>query len=164
MVRRLWVPWWDMPTATVQWRFQWVWVYGFVHPATGQTYWWLMPKVNIYLFNQVLADFGQHCGLGQHKQVLLTIDQAGWHKAWASEMARRITCGISAFLLPWVAASRKTMAMARWTNCQPQLWENWRVGADNLRSLLCFTQAVRLHSWSNPFSLVAGSQGLTITI
>ena len=79
MLRRMWFPWWEIPTATVQWRFQWVLVYGFVHPASGETYWWLMPKVNIYLFNQVLADFAQHFGLGQHKQVLLTIDRAGWH-------------------------------------------------------------------------------------
>jgi transposase len=79
MLRRIWVPWWENPIAKVQWRYEWVWVYGFVHPASGETYWWIMPKVNIDLFNRVLADFAQHFGLGPHKQVLLSVDQAGWH-------------------------------------------------------------------------------------
>lgn len=79
VLRRVWMPWWDIPTAKVHWRFEWVWVYGFVHPASGQTYWWLLPRVNIDLFNQVLADFAQHFGLGQDKHILLTVDQAGWH-------------------------------------------------------------------------------------
>lgn len=81
VLRRVWFPWWDIPTAKVHWRFEWVWVYGFVHPASGQTYWWLLPRVNIDLFNQVLADFAQHFGLGQDKHVLLTVDQAGWHSS-----------------------------------------------------------------------------------
>jgi hypothetical protein len=56
VLRRMWIPWWEKPTAPVQWRFQWVWVYGFVHAASGETYWWILPKVNIDLFNRVLAD------------------------------------------------------------------------------------------------------------
>jgi len=28
-----------------------------VHPQSGETYWWILPKVNINLFNRVLADF-----------------------------------------------------------------------------------------------------------
>lgn len=79
VLRRIWLPWWETLIAEVQWRYQWVWVYGFVHPASGETYWWLLPRVNITLFNQVLADFAQHFGLGEDKQILLTLDQAGWH-------------------------------------------------------------------------------------
>lgn len=45
-----------------------------MHPASGQTYWWLLPRVNIQLFNQVLADFAQHFSLGQNKHVILTED------------------------------------------------------------------------------------------
>jgi hypothetical protein len=79
VLRRIWVPWWEKPIAKVQWRYEWVWVYGFVHPASGETYWWLMPKVNIDLFNRVLADFAHHFGLGPDKHILLSVDQAGWH-------------------------------------------------------------------------------------
>jgi transposase len=79
VLRRIWVPWWENPIAEVQWRYEWVWVYGFVHPASGETYWWILPRVTIQLFNQVLADFAHHFGFGQDKQVLLSVDQAGWH-------------------------------------------------------------------------------------
>lgn len=79
LVRRMWFPWWQTPTAAVQWRFEWVWVDGFVHPASGETYWWIVPKVTTDLFNRVLADLAQHFGVGQHKQVLVVLDQAGWH-------------------------------------------------------------------------------------
>ncbi len=79
VIRRIWVDEWTVPTAKVNWRFQWLWLYGFVHPNSGRTYWWILPYVNIKLFNKVLADFAQHFGIGAKKQVILVIDQAGWH-------------------------------------------------------------------------------------
>lgn len=79
VLRRIWVPWWEPPIAQVQWRYEWVWVYGFVHPVSGETYWWILPRVNIDLFNRALADFAHHFGLGADKHILLTVDQAGWH-------------------------------------------------------------------------------------
>jgi len=48
-------------------------------PQSGETYWWILPKVNINLFNRVLADFAKHFGPGKNKQIILAMDQAGWH-------------------------------------------------------------------------------------
>jgi transposase len=79
ILRRVWVPWYEQPKAKVNWRFEWVWVYGFVHPASGDTYWWILPRVNIDLFNRALADFAKHFNLSANKRVVLVIDQAGWH-------------------------------------------------------------------------------------
>ena len=31
--------------ANVNWRFKWLWLYAFVHPQTGETYWWIIPSV-----------------------------------------------------------------------------------------------------------------------
>lgn len=81
VIRRIWVDEWTVPTANVNWRFKWLWLYGFVHPHSGQTYWWILPYVNIQLFNKVLADFAQHFGICDKKQVVLVVDQAGWHKS-----------------------------------------------------------------------------------
>lgn len=81
VIRRIWVDEWTVPSANVNWRFKWLWLYGFVNPHSGQTYWWILPYVNIQLFNQVLADFAQHFGIGEKKQVVLVVDQAGWHKS-----------------------------------------------------------------------------------
>ena len=57
IIRRVWVGYGEQPIANVNWRYQWLWLYGFVHPSTGETYFWILPRVNIELFNLVLADF-----------------------------------------------------------------------------------------------------------
>lgn len=54
-------------------------MYAFVHPKTGETYWWILPDVNTELFNQVLADFAREFKLGTKKHILLAVDRAGWH-------------------------------------------------------------------------------------
>ena len=79
ILRRIWVDEWTVPTAKVNWKFKWLWLYGFVNPQSGETYWWIMPCVNTRVFNQVLKDFAQHFQVGEKKQVILTLDQAGWH-------------------------------------------------------------------------------------
>ena len=71
--RRVWTPVGVQPTAEVNWRFQWFWVYGFVHPQSGETYWWVLPQVNITVFNQVLADLAEHFGLGKNQHILLVL-------------------------------------------------------------------------------------------
>ena len=80
VLREVWIdPWHGSVIAPVNCRYDWFWLYGFVHPRSGRTYWWLLPKVNIELFNQALADFAEHFGINQQNQVVLVMDQAGWH-------------------------------------------------------------------------------------
>jgi hypothetical protein len=97
---------WKVPIAQVNWRFKWLWLYAFVHPRSGQTYWWILPYVNIRLFNKVLADFAQHFGIGDKKQVVLVVDQAGWQKARTSRNSRRYTFGVFAVSLSRITTSR----------------------------------------------------------
>ena len=54
---RRWIPLPEQPSATYQQKYQWMWLYGFVHPAEGETYWWILPCVNTSVFNRVLAEF-----------------------------------------------------------------------------------------------------------
>ena len=68
-----------MPTAVVNWKREWLWLYAFVQPQTGETYWWLLPYVNTQLFSKVLQDFAAHFEVGKDKRVILPLDQAGWH-------------------------------------------------------------------------------------
>jgi len=37
VLRDVWVPEGEQPIANVHWRFQWLWLYGFVHPESGET-------------------------------------------------------------------------------------------------------------------------------
>jgi transposase len=79
VMRRVWVEAGETPIAIVNWKREWLWLYAFVQPQTGETYWWLLPYVNTELFNRVLKDFAEHFQVGPNKRVILPLDQAGWH-------------------------------------------------------------------------------------
>jgi hypothetical protein len=79
IVRRVWSPKGVRPIAVGHHRYQWLYLSGFVQPATGQTEWLLLPRVSIGAMQQVLELFAQSCQVGSHKQVLLVLDNAGWH-------------------------------------------------------------------------------------
>ncbi len=44
ILRRVWVPIGEQPVACVQQQYQWLWLYGFVHPECRETYWWILPS------------------------------------------------------------------------------------------------------------------------
>lgn len=67
------------PVVRVKPRYEWVWVYGFVHPTSGATEWLLLPRVNTSLFSTALAHFAQAVGAGADKRVMVVLDRAGWH-------------------------------------------------------------------------------------
>jgi hypothetical protein len=75
----VWVARGEVPIAKVNWRFKWSWLVGFVHPQSGQTYWWIVPRLTSEVFSLALEDFAEYFGIGQHKRVILTIDQAAFH-------------------------------------------------------------------------------------
>ncbi len=77
--RLVWVPLGEQPIASVNWQYQWLWLVGFVHPTTGNTYWWMVPFLNNDVFSRVLEDFAQHFELGKQKRVILAVDQAAFH-------------------------------------------------------------------------------------
>ena len=79
VLRRVWVPQEEQPIADLRQKYQWMWLYGFVGPESGETYWWILPHVNTKIFNQVLDDFATEYYLEKNKRVLLIMDQAGWH-------------------------------------------------------------------------------------
>ncbi|MDT9272761.1 MAG: IS630 family transposase, partial [Limnospira sp. PMC 1234.20] len=54
VMRRIYVAEDCQPLAHINWKFEWLWLYGFVRPETGETYWWIIPYVNTTLFSRVL--------------------------------------------------------------------------------------------------------------
>lgn len=78
ILRRVWSPRGQRPGAVVQHRYQWCYLYAFVHPRSGQTVWLLLPTVSVAAFTIALAEFAQAIGAGHGKQVLLVLDRAGW--------------------------------------------------------------------------------------
>lgn len=81
MVKRVWAPRGQQPTAWVRRRYEWLYVYGFVRPRTGQTWWCLLPTVNAEACSLALAAFARDEGIDATHRAVLVLDQAGWHTA-----------------------------------------------------------------------------------
>ncbi len=79
VVRRVWAPKGQRPTAAVHRRYEWLYVYGFVRPRTGQTWWCLLPTVSKAAFRLALDAFARDEGVDATHQAVLLLDQAGWH-------------------------------------------------------------------------------------
>jgi transposase len=67
------------PLAPVQHRYEWRYLVGFVHPASGRSVFHLATSVSIPLFEAELAAFAHSVGASPSKQIVLVLDRAGWH-------------------------------------------------------------------------------------
>jgi transposase len=79
VMRRVWAPVGERPTARFKRGYKWTYLYGFVHPESGKVFWMILPTVNTELFSLALAEFAKEVGAGEQKRVLLVVDKAGWH-------------------------------------------------------------------------------------
>lgn len=81
VVRRVWAPRGQRPTAAVARHYEWLYVYGFVRPSTGQSWWCLLPTVTTEVFALALATFARDEGIDADHRAVLVLDQAGWHSS-----------------------------------------------------------------------------------
>jgi transposase len=79
VMRRVWAPVGKRPVARFKRGYKWTYLYGFVHPESGEVYWLILPTVDMELFSMALNEFAKEVGAGGHKRVLLVVDRAGWH-------------------------------------------------------------------------------------
>lgn len=86
-MRKLWAPKGERPHIAVYPRYEWLYLYAFVRPKTGETFWLLMPYVNTQSFTKALELFAKT----RHKQVLLMMDNAAWHTSSKLEIPQNIS-------------------------------------------------------------------------
>lgn len=91
---RVWAPTGSRPTAVKQTRYEWVYLYAAIEPATGASAALLAPHVDTGTFNVFLEMLADELEGGDH--AVLIMDQAGWHKSGGVKMPANIT----ALLLP----------------------------------------------------------------
>jgi hypothetical protein len=96
LARRVWARRGRRPAAVSTHKYQWLYLYGFVRPATGAVEWWLANSVNVPLFQSILDGFADTVGAGPDKTVILLLDGAGWHVS----KRLRIPEGIQLCFLP----------------------------------------------------------------
>ncbi len=81
ILRRVWSPIGERPTAKVHQRYEWTYLYAFARPNSGEVYWLVLPTVNAEVFSVALEHFAREVGAGKKKRILLVLDRAGWHTA-----------------------------------------------------------------------------------
>ena len=71
ILRKIWSKKGNRPIAKVQHRYEWLYVYGFVSPKTGETLWYLIPRVNTKWLNKVYEQFAIDVGINEGKKNIL---------------------------------------------------------------------------------------------
>jgi transposase len=77
------------PTAIKQTEYDWIYLFGAVHPQTGNSSALLAPTVNTDYMNHHLRFIAEQAGPDVH--VVLVLDQAGWHTAKGLNVPANIT-------------------------------------------------------------------------
>lgn len=86
VLRRMWAPVGERPTARFNRGYKWTYLYGFVRPESGQVFWMILPTVNTELFSLALGEFAKEVGVGKERHILLILDKAGWHTGGEVEL------------------------------------------------------------------------------
>src|SRR3954467_3287634 len=79
VLRRQWAPRGQRPVAVGHPRYEWLYLYGFVHPDTGEVVWFICTTVVAEQLSEVVAAFAAAVGAGEGKLIVLVLDNAGWH-------------------------------------------------------------------------------------
>ncbi len=77
VIRRVWAPKGQRPVARVRRRYEWLYLYAFVRPSTGEVRWLILPTVNVEVFSLALSQFAKEVGASKERRLLLVLDQAG---------------------------------------------------------------------------------------
>jgi hypothetical protein len=81
VARRVWAPRGQRPRSCGRTRYDWLYVYGFTRPGTGETFAALLPRVNAERMGEALAALAAHADPGGRKVLVVLLDNAGWHVA-----------------------------------------------------------------------------------
>jgi transposase len=81
IARRVWALKGRRPRSGGRTRYDWLYVYGFARPKTGQTFCAILPRVNAERMGEALAGFAAHADARGRKVLVVLVDRAGWHVA-----------------------------------------------------------------------------------
>jgi hypothetical protein len=81
ITRRVWWLRGCRPRSCGRTKYEWLYVYAFARPATGDTFTTILPRVKVEQMEQALAAFAAHADPDDKKLLVLVVDNAGWHRA-----------------------------------------------------------------------------------
>jgi transposase len=90
----VWAPTGSRPRAIRQTRYEWVYLYAAVEPASGESAALLAPNVNTGTMNAFVSILNAERKADEH--FILIMDQAGWHRSKTLKLPQ----GMTALFLP----------------------------------------------------------------
>jgi hypothetical protein len=81
VARRVWALRGHRPSSCGRTKYQWLYVYGFVHPASGRNLELLLPAANAEWTSRASEEFVGWADPHGDKVLVLLWDNAGWHEA-----------------------------------------------------------------------------------
>jgi hypothetical protein len=81
ITRRVWAVKGRRPLAGGRTKYRWLYVYGFVHPASGRNLELLLPAANTDWMALALEEFARWADPAGEKLLVVLVDNAGWHVA-----------------------------------------------------------------------------------
>lgn len=81
ITRRVWWLKGYRPTSCGRTKYEWLYVYAFARPTTGESFTVILPRVNTDRMGKALAAFAAHADPTGEKILVLIVDNAGWHTA-----------------------------------------------------------------------------------
>lgn len=86
---RVWARRGSRPRAPRQTEYEWLYLFGAVCPASGQSNAWIMPAANAQTLQVQLDELSRNLHADCH--MLLILDGAGWHKSQALRIPDNLT-------------------------------------------------------------------------
>src|SRR4051812_25669455 len=86
IMRRVWSPRGQRPTANGRAKYEWLYLYAFVHPASGRNLELIIPRLDTAWMSAALEEFATWADPGRARTIVLLVDNAGWHVAKALEL------------------------------------------------------------------------------
>lgn len=81
ITRRVWWRKGCRPGSCGRTKYEWLYVYAFARPASGQTFTTIRPRVKVEPMAEVLEAFAAHADPERKKVLVVVLDRAGWHRA-----------------------------------------------------------------------------------
>ena len=79
ILHRRWAPTGQPLICPVHPRYEWLYIYAFVCPESGESRFWLLPEVSGLAYQLVMTAFAASVGAGPEHHVLVVEDGAGFH-------------------------------------------------------------------------------------
>lgn len=97
ILRRVWAKQAARPSAVVEPKYEWLWLYAAVHPQSGTVFWLILPKLDAECVEIFLREFAKE-HVSQDKQLVLVWDRAPAHRATKLKVPEGITiCWLPAY-------------------------------------------------------------------